>query len=674
MSRSMREPANVCRLSMVILLAMALTGCGGGGGGGSLPRPEDSTRDFRLPPGHGLSAGVIAVAAGISAEHGNVVITCAAGDTGCVVTVSADGTAVYDSTGGVPSVMSAYGSWGLPPGYGLGAGVITVAPGTSEEHGNVVVTCPGGGSACIVRVSADGTAEYARTGGVPTFMFGHSTFERDNRTAEDLLDHWNQPESIRGALGLSALDAADVVERRRSLADLVNRVGGDTAGAGTRFRNVRPEEIEIIGERDGITYGRWTGGPAGTLNVQFDWRFTPNLDETTRAMFERAGKSWSWRLADQFRQHTIERGTVVSLPDRPMLTLLEDVAAGGLVIFMDHYDETTESRGRHLDYDKSAIHENDFEPFIGTILLAQSRIDEVATRGSARLISLMAHEIAHVLGISKRLRGIADFYDGFIDEEAATFNGPHAVAANGGRPVPFQWQIGRNRVAPFSPGADVNWGHLDVSDSITSYRRRHVDRFVPSELDFAFLKDIGYDVLDAKTAEQPEIYGFGAWGRYSGWGTGVARTIDHEVEGNDVVTEDRLRASADAFGVAPTTSFEEVYTSMQGDVSWSGSLIGVDLGQPMLPPVFGDAELRVDLSSLQGAAVFDDLTTHVKGVSNAFRAARLEYAIGVTGNSFSDNDGHIVGGFFGPTHAEMAGVLDDRTADVNLLAGFGGKR
>ena len=180
--------------------------------------------------------------------------------------------------------------------------------------------------------------------------------------------------------------------------------------------------------------------------------------------------------------------------------------------------------------------------------------------------------------------------------------------------------------------------------------------------------------LDAQTAEQPEIYGFGAWGRYSGWGTGVARTIDHEVEGSDVVTEDRLRASADAFGVAPTTSFEEAHASMQGDVSWSGSLIGVDLGQPMLPPVFGDVELRVDLSSLRGTAVFDDLSTHVNGVSNAFRAARLEYAIGVTGNSFSDNDGHIAGGFFGPAHAEMAGVLDDRTANVNLLAGFGGRR
>ena len=65
---------------------------------------------------------------------------------------------------------------------------------------------------------------------------------------------------------------------------------------------------------------------------------------------------------------------------------------------------------------------------------------------------------------------------------------------------------------------------------------------------------------------------------------------------------------------------------------------------------------------------------HVDGVSSAFRAPRLEYTIGVAGNAFSDEDGRVLGGFYGPAHEEMAGVLDDRTADVNLLAGFGGKR
>ena len=93
----------------------------------------------------------------------------------------------------------------------------------------------------------------------------------------------------------------------------------------------------------------------------------------------------------------------------------------------------------------------------------------------------------------------------------------------------------------------------------------------------------------------------------------------------------------------------------------------------MLPSVSGDAELQVDLSTLQGTATFDNLTVHVGGESNAFRSQRLEYAIGVAANNFSDEHGRVVGGFFGPGHEEMAGVLDDRRATVNLLASWGSR-
>ena len=186
--------------------------------------------------------------AGATDEHGKVEVTCPSGGSDCVVTVSADGTAVYHRPGGVPSVVAAYGSWGLPLGHGLGAGVITVAAGTTEEHGNVVVTCPPGGSACVVRVSEDGAAEYARTGGVPTFMFSHPTYERDNPTAEDLLDHWNEPEPLQAALGLTAVAAEDIAGRKNALADLITAASGNSAETGTLLRNVQPDDIEIIGE------------------------------------------------------------------------------------------------------------------------------------------------------------------------------------------------------------------------------------------------------------------------------------------------------------------------------------------------------------------------------------------------------------------------------------------
>ncbi len=507
---------------------------------------------------------------------------------------------------------------------------------------------------------------------------GQNTGWRNNPTAQDLLDHWNDPDGLQQGIGMGlvALSSSDRSTRLNTLSSILQTPTDSLDDSKTLLRNVDFGTMTVIGERDGITYGQWKSGPAGTLDIDFDFRFTPGLDPTVRAMIERSGKSWSWRLADDFGRHTIQSGTVVSLPDRPPLVLDEDVTTDGIVIFMDHYDEDTESRGRHLDLDQSALANNEFKPFLGTILLAQSRIDRAYTReDSAQLFSLIGHEIAHVIGITRRLRGV-DWYEELIDEVNATFTGENAVAENGGNPVPFQWQIGRNRVDPFTPGARVNWGHLATdndSDSITTYGRIHEDRYVPSELDFAFLADVGYDVLEAATVTEPEIYGFAAWGRYSTWGAGVERTISHDVEGNDVVTEDRLRAGADAFGIAPTASLSDEH-GPQGSVTWTGSLIGVDLGSAHLAPVFGDAAVTVDLANLEGTAEFDNLTVVNNGEASAFRAPNLDYAIEVTGNSFSDSGGRIAGGFFGPAHEEMAGVLRDEAPNVNLLGGFGGKR
>ena len=164
---------------------IALSGCGGGrggsrtspttsmpGGGPTMPPVDNGeTREvLPLPSGHGLAAGEIPVAPGGSEERGNVVVSCPSGGMACVVTVAADGTAVYDRTGGTPTVMSAQEPWTLPSVHGLAAGEITVQPGRSEEHDNIVVTCPAGGMACVVTVATDGAATYERTGGVPTFM------------------------------------------------------------------------------------------------------------------------------------------------------------------------------------------------------------------------------------------------------------------------------------------------------------------------------------------------------------------------------------------------------------------------------------------------------------------------------------------------------------------------
>lgn len=66
-----RSAQKMKEVSVSILLAMALSSCGGGGGGDGgtrpiEPTPVNPTLGLSLPPGHGLSAGEITVAAGAS--------------------------------------------------------------------------------------------------------------------------------------------------------------------------------------------------------------------------------------------------------------------------------------------------------------------------------------------------------------------------------------------------------------------------------------------------------------------------------------------------------------------------------------------------------------------------------------------------------------------------------
>lgn len=580
----------------------------------------------------------------------------------------------------------------LPGNHGLAAGEITLAPGTSQEQGNVVLSCPAGGPACVVTVMADGTATYHRTGGMPGVApaeggtdpydgpydpsgpvvgVASSEHSRNNPSAEDLLDHWNDPQTLRSALRLSAVGRRHVGERRRYLETLLHRAGGSSGGTGTRFRNVRPEDVDIIGERNGIVYGQWKGGPAGTLDIEFDYRFIRGHDTAAvRAAMEREGKLWTRRLRDSFDELVIPRGTTINRDVPPSLGILaEDMAVDDIVIFLDRFDAEFLAFAILWNQEESG---DDFRPRAGTIVYSNGAF----TRRAARLghdtdrFGELSHEIGHILGVGAEAPSI----ERYVNRRDATFEGPASMAANDGEPVPFQ---------PLAPNPDgsphIDYAHFGVCNSIVSNhygcafgppRFPEVPRG-PTEIDFAFLEDIGYEVLDPATASEPEVYGLGAWGRYSAWGAGVERTFGLEDGGKRF--HDRLRAGADAFGISPGANLADSLAP-RGTATWSGSLIGVDLGQGMLPPVFGEAELEVDLSTLGGTIRFSNLTVFVGNQPGAFRSPGLEYDVRVSANSFSDPDNRLRGGFFGPAHEEMAGVLDDRRSHVNLIAGFGGRR
>ncbi len=646
-------------------------------------------------------SGTVTVAAGQSEDHGDISFACAAGGRDCEVTVMVDvnGAVTATSTGGMVTAMNSADYQnavtpmnvdlaGVTAGFMADAGTVTIEAGQSEEHGGIAFSCAAGGRDCevTVMVDANGAVTATSTGGMvtavnaPGYQRPLATEWRNNTTAEDLLDHWNDSEALRTVLALSPLNQTDIESRRTVIRDLIDAAGSDPTTSGTVFRNVNPDEIEIIGERDGITYGQWKGGPAGTLNIGFDWQFAPNIDSKTRAQMERAGKFWSHRILDDLGTHTVTAGTTIQAAPAhagavPItVTYARDFETNGVLVTVLHATTDPLSSGGPISAD---ITPNDYQPWHGVLTLSQSNINERGSIGNWWFVHVLGHEIGHIIGVVNHESGWnVPVIEQYINRQDATFEGPESQRANGGNPVPFQWlDSNRNVVAPFTPGATVDYAHLGVCSSLMAYCNEPREVYEPAQIDFAYLDDIGYEILGADTASEPELYGYGAWGQYSAWGAGAERVLTYVDDGLDVVAQDQLRVGVDAFGVAPSISLAELHTPESlGNATWAGSLIGVDLGSAHLPPVFGDAELGVDLETLDGTAQFDNLTVHTDGEAVDFRSPTLSYDVEVTGNSFSDADGHLAGSFFGPAHEEMAGILNDRTPAVDLLAGFGGTR
>ena len=481
----------------------------------------------------------------------------------------------------------------------------------------------------------------------------------DNRSAQDPLDHWWRTGPARQALGYTP---GGSVARFDSL-----RAAAASTGSHTRLRAVPRGAMEPLGTLNGITIGRWLDGPAGTLDVDLDWSVVPPaVSQTNRAMVERAAKLWS----RQFRDHFDPEFTT-DVPDRGRITLSGD-RADTLVTMNYAPDGSGDAAGYWITSDSPT----DFEPWIGNYFIGRETLNLQRRHGDYWLIHTALHEFGHVFGHTfyEEEHSQHPAIERYLDRDNHVWRGPHSMAVHGG-PVPMQYLSAGGR--PTQPGQGVrdilHWGPCD---SVMSYHlgvcaeARH--KLTITELDRAFMRDIGYDLVDANAVDDPEVYGFGAWAEYSAWGVGVERIMGIvDRAGHDAAFQDVLQASADAFGQAATSDIRSSIAAV-GTVSWNGVVLGVDLGQDSLPPVFGNARLTVDLDTLEGDAQFSDLQVATHGVLRAFRSRNLSYAVSIAGNSFSDLSGSLDGRFYGPNHEEMAGTLNDSTQD--LLAGFGGVR
>ena len=512
--------------------------------------------------------------------------------------------------------------------------------------------------ALFVLAACGGGGGGQRSGPVDAATTNASGYQRNNVTAEDLRDHWNEAAPARLALGSGAVPT-DAAERKDALSSLIAGANGDRLATGTILRNIQPRQIDVIGDRGGITYGQWKGGPAGTMNIEFQYLpAEPDREPLTaraalKARIERAGKAWSYRLLDDFEPRLVPASVRRLGRNHLAAYPVSDMVADDLLIEVFYAGDYGYSSALYNGAARLKQTETDFEPHHGVLFQAPGDHWESAW--------VITHEIGHVLGHEFREGVGPRSAERYVNRQDHTFEGPNAMAANGGKPVPFQ-RLDEHR-NPVSTGGEVDYGHLGPCEMIMAYG---CPRSTPAELDFAVLEDIGYELLDAETASRPELYGYAAWGQWSAWGVGVERSLDWEHE------RDTLAANADAFGVSPTAALGD--SALSGRATWTGSLLGVDIGDVRMPPVFGDAELGIELGTLDGTAVFDNLTVSAEGVNRAFRAARLQYSVSVAGNGFADNGGRVAGGFYGPNHEEMAGVLHDTAPNVSLVAGFGGLR
>ena len=216
---------------------------------------------------------------------------------------------------------------------------------------------------------------------------------------------------------------------------------------------------------------------------------------------------------DKNRDYEAPSGTVIDHQGHEVgivgveKTLDEHVSTNGVLIFvLDQGANSVNSSSatwRYVNYNPDVL-----DPWLGSILLSRQH------HGNTYV---MAHEIGHVLGIFPGL-DVYTAYDNLVNRADHTFEGPEAMRANGGDAVPFQWWNAQfEHVQPDTPGATVDYGHPGVCSSIMAYCSGD-SLEAPGELDFAILDDLGYDILDAATASEPELYGYGAWGQYRRFG------------------------------------------------------------------------------------------------------------------------------------------------------------
>lgn len=577
-------------------------------------------------------------------------------------------------------------------GSGPDAGGLTIALASPEGDKETWLGLAGGraGATRGSGVSEDGFKSAAAGAGVGlnagTTPGGMrlADLPRNNPRADDLLDHWGRRQVSRITEGLSLTGPEDgnSAEDLRTL---------QAAAEAHNEASVAPDlhdddEVRILGSRRGITYGRWAGGPADTLSIDFTLSSGMQEKPGVRALVERAGKVWTRRIADTWSTWHRAAGELKGwLINGTNAEIEVRVGEGGEVSTGLEID----IRERYLPADVAGwVNEGirpsgSWEPRFGSIEIHTPHLEKAP---ETHLFATLAHEIGHILGAWKG-GPVSESYAPYTDLEAGTWTGPNVAAVYGG-PAPFQdqadpkaWIDGeRDPLA-----SQFDFAHSGVCVSLMSYCRQNAAQpsFLPHAIDFAFLADLGLAITEETL--RPETYGLAGWTDHAAFTLSVSRALRagladpqpyYDGAANIAQTLDMvdlLRVGVDVFGRRTTGGILQSHATdgVAGTVRYAGGLIGAAIDRPALPPVTGDANLALDLGTLDGRASFTSLAVHAGGTSEVFAGGRLYYPFELSANAImgTGEGSTLRADFYGPAHEDVAGALHDPAA--GLLASFG---